>query len=542
MLAFLQYLIAFLLARHGIEPGGGTTDLWGMGALGAVYWAGALWVVFRSPPPVEDPDPGRTVLLRFVTTFLPVASLVVFHEMAQNFGGRYLPDSLGLTGTVLLPDVIRMAPFLALTLANRVAVAGMARSFGHVWPGVGRLVREEAIGAVLPLGPLLAVITAYDILSLVDPLSPTGLALGVAFASPVLQVALALTVVALALLAAPFAARLAVRARPLPPGPLRERLDAYAARIGFVARDILIWHDREAINAAVIGALPRFRYVMISQGLLDTLAPDEVEAVYAHEAGHARRGHILLFFGFSAVLPLALLIPGILPGPFTAAFGALDPLLRMIVVLLVWFGVVFGWISRRFEQEADVHGIETLGPAVAEPGEQHPFARALERIAAEAGGIREVTGWRHFSIADRVAFVEAYLADESVRNAYRRSIRTLRLTLLGILGTFAMLTVVAIPQEVAQARARYRQLEQPHARLLSALAALETAPDRSSRARLLEWAARSAAEIQRHDDALRWSREAVASDPENPSARALYARELARSGRSIGAAAARAPR
>jgi predicted Zn-dependent protease len=288
------------------------------------------------------------------------------------------------------------------------------------------------------------------------------------------------------------------------------------------------------INAAVLGALPRFRYVLVTDALLTTLDEDEIEAVFAHEAGHARRGHVLLFLGFTSVLGFIGFVPGI--ADFLLSPLAAFPLLRLIVLLGVWLGVVFGWISRRFEQEADVFGLETLPtPGGSADPADHPFARAMERIGGEVGAIREVTGWRHFSIADRVAFVRSYLTDENVRRAYRRSILLLRGSLLLVIGGFALSAALQVPSEVLSAVATWRAGSEAESKVLVGVNLVRADPVPQRRGEVLWRTAGHALLANRGDDALRWLRESVALDPRNEDALAAYANLLERTGRPAGA-------
>ena len=51
------------------------------------------------------------------------------------------------------------------------------------------------------------------------------------------------------------------------------------------------------LNACVTGILPRFRYVLLTDALIETMTPVEVAAVFGHEIGHIAHRH-LLYFGF----------------------------------------------------------------------------------------------------------------------------------------------------------------------------------------------------------------------------------------------------
>ena len=96
------------------------------------------------------------------------------------------------------------------------------------------------------------------------------------------------------------------RTRPLEAGPLRTRLEAAAARHGFRIRDILVWQTNSmVVNAAVAGFLPRLRYVFLTDGLLEWLDDEEIEAVFGHELGHVRHRHVPLRVA-AMLLPLSL--------------------------------------------------------------------------------------------------------------------------------------------------------------------------------------------------------------------------------------------
>ncbi|MFH1422210.1 MAG: tetratricopeptide repeat protein, partial [Planctomycetota bacterium] len=63
-----------------------------------------------------------------------------------------------------------------------------------------------------------------------------------------------------------------------------------------------------------------------------------------------------------------------------------------LLLFIFWF-VIFGYISRRLEHEADIFAFEKVG------GE--PFATAIERITRASGGIKFLSTWRHYSVTKR---------------------------------------------------------------------------------------------------------------------------------------------
>ena len=111
----------------------------------------------------------------------------------------------------------------------------------------------------------------------------------------------------LVLVLSPLFVRLAWPTRPLPPGPLRDRLEHLAKRFGFRCTDILVWDTGHVlVNAGVTGALPWFRYVLLTDALIENLNPLEVAAVFGHEIGHIAHRH-LFYFGFFFVGSLGVM-------------------------------------------------------------------------------------------------------------------------------------------------------------------------------------------------------------------------------------------
>src|SRR5205814_1459896 len=108
-------------------------------------------------------------------------------------------------------------------------------------------------------------------------------------------VAIALTV----FVTMPWIVRLVLGLKPMPAGPLRDRLMAAARRLNFRCSDLLVWNTRSGVaNAMVVGLFPFLRYVMFTDRLLEELSPDEVEAVFGHEIGHVKHHHMVYYLVF----------------------------------------------------------------------------------------------------------------------------------------------------------------------------------------------------------------------------------------------------
>jgi STE24 endopeptidase len=96
---------------------------------------------------------------------------------------------------------------------------------------------------------------------------------------------------------------------PLPAGAARERIEALLARCGFAARGLFVMDGsrRSGHGNAYFTGFGRARRVVFFDTLLARRAPEEVEAVLAHELGHFKLRHVIKRIAWSAALSLAFL-------------------------------------------------------------------------------------------------------------------------------------------------------------------------------------------------------------------------------------------
>jgi Zn-dependent protease with chaperone function len=290
----------------------------------------------------------------------------------------------------------------------------------------------------------------------------------------------------------PWLIRLALGLKPLPRGVLRDRLEAAAQRLGFRCSDILLWNTRSGMaNAMVIGLVPWLRYVVFTDRLIEEFPEEEVEAVFGHEVGHIRYHHMLFYLTF-LILSMAVVFtaghiakdhllglgraladhwPGLLS--VLPAEGIVVPveaketmeILSVITLMVGYIFLVFGFLSRRCERQADVFGcravscsdpncLEHAEPTVLVEGGKglcptgiRTFVRALEKVAHVNGISRERPGflqsWQHSTIARRVAFLRSVLVDSRVEAAFQRRLALGKWGLLvGLATALALLAVL----------------------------------------------------------------------------------------------------
>lgn len=345
----------------------------------------------------------------------------------------------------------------------------------HPMPSRWRYIWEQArIGLFLLLVPLLLIVGLAESIrsaaTWIDAPEPAQRLIELA----TLIAALCVFVIA------PVLARLMLNVTPLPGGALREAMLEICRRHRVKVREILLWRTSGSmINAAVMGLVGRLRYVLITDALLESMSLDQVRAVMAHEVGHVRKHHMLwLVITLIAVL---LFTAVIIELPLSAAHGmgmiTADSIGPWSIALLltgqfVALLVIFGWISRRFERQADTFAVEHLSRTWRETDrdshEPKEADKALEmgdcervgsdRILPEAvatmcSALQSVAelnaidpnrpSWRHGSIAWRQSYLHSLIGEPIGTLPIDRTIRRIKLAagiivVSGIIGWLVM--------------------------------------------------------------------------------------------------------
>jgi len=245
--------------------------------------------------------------------------------------------------------------------------------------------------------------------------------------------------------------------RRLPDGPLRRRLEAVCRLLGLRYREILLWRAGGPVaNAAVMGVFAPLRYVLITDGLLEQLDDTKIEAVFGHEAGHVKRHHILFFLLFALISGCAVTLFSLRTRQLDAASLEFQALAIAVgAALLVKWTVVFGWLSRRFERQADMYSVRVLalaglpcsGPCALHHGASSPmapplsgaplcrtaaalFGDTLHEVAVLNGLSPQARSWRHGSISQRSRTLLSLALNP---RAAARAERTVQITKLIIL-------------------------------------------------------------------------------------------------------------
>lgn len=162
---------------------------------------------------------------------------------------------------------------------------------------------------------------------------------------------------------------------PLDDQSLRERIEALLARAGFHASGVFVMDGsrRSSHGNAYFTGLGRNKRIVFFDTLLSQLAPEQIEAVLAHELGHFKRRHIVkriaLMFVFSLAL-LALLALLKEATWFYQGLGvasqtdatALALFFLALPVFLFPLSPLMSLYSRKHEFEADAYAAELTQP------------------------------------------------------------------------------------------------------------------------------------------------------------------------------------
>ncbi|MDX2131430.1 MAG: M48 family metallopeptidase [Planctomycetota bacterium] len=217
---------------------------------------------------------------------------------------------------------------------------------------------------------------------------------------------------------------------PISAGELRDQAVGVCRRFGVRVRGPLLWRTHGSVaNAAVLGVLYPFRYMLFTDALLEGLTREQVEGVVAHEVAHVKLNHMIW-------LALSLFATTFAAG---WALWGLEMLLRpadpraydgpLSLGVLALAGLVFGFVSRRFERQADAFGaLHLSGDApVVTPEAGRAMGSALEGVASLNAIPPDRFSFRHGSIGGRIAHVRGLVGLPRGSLPIDRTVRRIKL-------------------------------------------------------------------------------------------------------------------
>jgi STE24 endopeptidase len=211
---------------------------------------------------------------------------------------------------------------------------------------------------------------------------------------------------------------------PMPDSPLRTNLIAMASADGVPVRDVLVADASRrttALNAYVSGLGPT-RRIVVYDTLLRDAPPGEVEAVVAHELGHAKDNDVLTGTALGALGAAAAICVVFLLGSWTGLLRragvdsigdprAVGLLLALAAVAGLVGAPLQNAVSRLIEARADAHALAvTRDPSTVEVMEQRLATTNLADV--------DPPRWEylmfatHPSVVERIAAARAFARGE----------------------------------------------------------------------------------------------------------------------------------
>ncbi|MEP2238971.1 MAG: M48 family metallopeptidase [Maribacter sp.] len=159
---------------------------------------------------------------------------------------------------------------------------------------------------------------------------------------------------------------------PLEPGSLKEKIENYAAQVGFDLQNIFVINGskRSTKANAYFSGFGKEKRVTLYDTLINDLEEEEIVAVLAHEIGHYKRKHIIYNLATSILLTglMLLVLSLFINNPeVSLAIGVDRPSFH---AALIGFGILYSPISeitgllmnhfsRKFEYQADDYAKNT---------------------------------------------------------------------------------------------------------------------------------------------------------------------------------------
>lgn len=245
--------------------------------------------------------------------------------------------------------------------------------------------------------------------------------------------------------------------RPLPEGELKNRLQNFCSTQR-VTLDFYLWplFEGRVLTAGIMGIVPGMRYLLLTPAIIQTMNREELESVIAHEIGHVKHRHLLLYVLLLACFSIFV---GLFLEPLFVYLlshsWVIDALIKMsvspetvitvvsgsmiLLFMVIYIRFIFGYFIRNFERQADLHVLGAVGSV-------RPLISAFEKIARLSGNIREQKNWHHFGIGERIDCLGQAEIDPDLPRRHNNKLRLSLLSYLLIL-CFGFSLVQQIPTE-----------------------------------------------------------------------------------------------
>lgn len=407
-----------------------------------LLFAGLIWLQFRRLQMRQLKAPLQRLDHRFsaLITRHIILAIVLFGIVIYGFNLPVFTYRIGL---------LAAAPTLEALLYLALFILYLALIYGFAYDAYRRIYRDDIsrksyiysnINIAIPiLIPWVVLSGLADILQNLPFNWPWQV-----LNSPEGQVVYFFVFLVAVAISAPYPIQKLWRCTPLPRGESRSRIEAICARANVNYAEILNWpiFGGRILTAGVMGLVKRFRYILVTKSLIKTLAPDELDAVIAHEIGHVKHRHLIFYIFFMVGLLLLLFASHNFILYFTIYFEPIYFLVRSIsenlafvisaersilyvIAFLVYFRYIFGFFMRNFERQADLYVFKMFDSA-------EPLIRSLKKIAIASGQSPDKPNWHHFSIRQRIDYLIKCETDKSWVNRHEAKLKKSLFTYLAV--------------------------------------------------------------------------------------------------------------
>ena len=293
--------------------------------------------------------PSASRILRGARGLLVLSALLfvlVFDGLSvirQWTGNLILVDELLVLAPVLIGYFLLAFFWYSIDLAiskSSGESSGMTTRWSYAW-------NKLVIQVLLLFVPAAAILASIEFLGTFDEES----------IGEDLRQGLLLVITGTIFIGTPLIMRSMLSLTPLEPGELRDRLEQVCLRQRVPVREILSWNaGGSLVNAAVVGMLGRLRYILLTEGMIRWMLPEPYLLRLSWPTRSAMPA-VGICPGCSCSIVAIVLVPwrrsGV-PLPIPMILICRGHWLRLAMLLVDHaLAGVFGWVSRRFEWQAD---------------------------------------------------------------------------------------------------------------------------------------------------------------------------------------------
>lgn len=233
----------------------------------------------------------------------------------------------------------------------------------------------------------------------------------------VLIFAVTILLILLMMILLPFFIQKIWQCKPLPNSELKSQLEELCQKANFKHAGLKTWTALDhVLTAAIIGVIAKFRYIVFSKRLLREMPKTSILAILAHEIGHSYHRHLWIYpfiiLGVSIILSiLTLTLPNIPEDTYPFIL-----FLLYSVIVALYFRFIFGFYSRLFERQADLHVFKlNISPEY--------LIEAFDHIGTTSGNSHDLPNWHHYSIRERMNFLEKAIKKPSLIEQHQKRVK-----------------------------------------------------------------------------------------------------------------------